>query len=243
MTEQTPDTSRLLQLEDVNLVYRALPALRAINWTVQHGQQWACLGPNGAGKTSLARVISRQATHFSGNLQRSKPLEKKGVAYVCFEQAKALCERDKKLDDSEYRPDASDPGTSVQSVILDGHAPDEQLQHWAQRLGIGHILQRGLRYISTGEMRKTLLIKAILSEPALLILDSPLDGLDRATQLEMRQVIDELLHDSGRLALIDADDQHIAFVALGGLFQRRHLSLARSAPGRPEVEHHRRSAG
>ena len=43
-------------------------------------------------------------------------------------------------------------------------------------------------------MRKTLLIKAILSEPALLILDSPLDGLDRATQQEMRQVIDELLH-------------------------------------------------
>ena len=202
MTEQTPDTSRLLQLEDVNLVYRALPALRAINWTVQHGQQWACLGPNGAGKTSLARVISRQATHFSGDLQRSPALEKKGVAYVCFEQAKALCERDKKLDDSEYRPDASDPGTSVQSVILDGHAPDQQFQHWAERLGIGHILQRGLRYISTGEMRKTLLIKAILSEPALLILDSPLDGLDRATQLEMRQVIDELLHSSITVLLL-----------------------------------------
>jgi len=202
MTDQTPQTPALLQLSDVSLVYRALPALRAIDWTVRPGQQWACMGPNGAGKTSLARVISHQATHFSGDLQRSPDLKEKGVAYVCFEQARALCERDKKLDDSEYRPNASDPGTSVQDVIMGGHAPDEALQHWAQRLGIGHILQRGLRYISTGEMRKTLLIKAILSEPALLILDSPLDGLDRATQLEMRQIIDELLHSTITVLLL-----------------------------------------
>ena len=56
-----------------------------------------------------------------------------------------------------------------------------------------HFLHRGLRFISTGEMRKALLVKAILSEPALLILDSPLDGLDRASQAEMRTIIDELL--------------------------------------------------
>ena len=43
-------------------------------------------------------------------------------------------------------------------------------------------------------MRKTLLIKAILSEPGLLILDSPLDGLDLASQAELQQIIDELLH-------------------------------------------------
>ena len=192
----------LLELHDVNLVYRALPALRGINWSVQSGQQWACLGPNGAGKTSLARIISRQATHFSGNLQRCPELQERGVAYVCFEQAKALCERDKKLDDSEFRADASDPGTSVQAVILDGHEPDTLFHHWAQRLRIGHILQRGLRFISTGEMRKTLLIKAILSQPALLILDSPLDGLDRASQEEMRQVIDELLQSSITLLML-----------------------------------------
>ena len=196
MSEQNPRAGALLQLLDVNLVYRALPALRDIDLSIESGQQWACLGPNGAGKTSLARVISRQATHFSGELIRSRELENKGVAYVCFEQAKALCERDKKLDDSEFRADASDPGTTVQGLILDGHEPDESFLHWVDRLRIGHILQRGLRFISTGEMRKTLLIKAILSEPGLLILDSPLDGLDRSSQLEMRQIIDELLHSS-----------------------------------------------
>jgi molybdate transport system ATP-binding protein len=192
----------ILELQDVHLVYRALPALRAINWTLHEGQQWACLGPNGAGKTSLARVISGQATHYSGNMCRSPRLVERGVAYVCFEQAKALCDRDKKLDDSEFRADASDPGTTVQAVILGGAAPDRRFHQWVERFHIGHILQRGLRFISTGEMRKTLLIRAILGDPALLILDSPLDGLDRASQDDMRQIIDELLHSSITVVLL-----------------------------------------
>lgn len=196
MVEQEKTTGHLLELRGVSLVYRALPALRNICWSLDRGQQWACLGPNGAGKTSLARIISRQATHFSGEVVRSLALQNSGVAYVCFEQARALCERDRKLDDSEFRADASDPGTAVQTLILNGHEPDERFHHWTQRLRMRHFLHRGLRFISTGEMRKTLLVKAILSEPALLILDSPLDGLDRASQREMQNIITELLQSS-----------------------------------------------
>jgi molybdate transport system ATP-binding protein len=186
----------LVRLETVSLVYRALPALKDINWQILPGQQWACLGPNGAGKTSLARLVSHQAKHYSGQVAYSDALNKHGVAYVCFEQAQALCARDKKLDDSEFRADASDPGTRVRDLILAGHEPDQLFDDWVERLQIGHILQRGLRYISTGEMRKTLLVSAILSKPGLLILDSPLDGLDRRTQAEMEQLIEQLLGSS-----------------------------------------------
>jgi molybdate transport system ATP-binding protein len=193
MVDQEPRGDNLLELRDVSLVYRALPALRHIHWTIKSGQQWACLGPNGAGKTSLARILSHQATHFSGELLRSPRLQAGGIAYVCFEQAKALYERDQKLDDSEFRADASDPGTTVQALILDGREPDEHFHHWSERLHMRHFLHRGLRFISTGEMRKALLVKAMLSEPALLILDSPLDGLDYASQAEMHRIIDELL--------------------------------------------------
>ena len=152
-------TEPLLALRGVNLVYRALPALRDIDWSFEPGQHWACLGPNGAGKTSLANIISGQARQFTGELTRSDALRTRGVAYVCFEQARALCERDRKLDDSEFRADASDPGTTVRSLILGGRPADEEFHRWTRRLGIEHILGRGLRFISTGEMRKTLLAK------------------------------------------------------------------------------------
>jgi molybdate transport system ATP-binding protein len=202
MVEQKPLTEKLLELRDVSLVYRALPALRNINWSITTGQQWACLGPNGAGKTSLARILSRQATHFSGELLRSPKLTEGGVSYVCFEQAKALCERDRKMDDSEFRPDACDPGTTVQAVILNGLEPDERFHYWAERLRMRHFLHRGLRFVSTGEMRKALLVSAMLSNPALLILDSPLDGLDYASQMEMRTIIAELLQSSVTVLLL-----------------------------------------
>ena len=183
----------LLALTDVSLAYRAKPALKNINWSIQPGQQWACLGPNGAGKTSLANVISNQAKHASGKITRSEQLTTGGVAYVCFEQQKTLCDRDKKMDDSEFRADALDPGTRIADIILQGGPADDHFEYWVEKLRIGHILQRGLRYISTGEMRKTLLVRAILSEPALLILDSPFDGLDMGGQQELTQILDDLL--------------------------------------------------
>ena len=192
----------MLGLRAINLVYRSKPALRQLDWELRAGQHWACVGPNGSGKTSLARVLSHQASHFSGDYHSSSALEQEGIAYVCFEQAQALCARDRKLDDSEYRADASDPGTRVRDAILGGREPDQRFHDWVARLRLGHILDRGLRFISTGEMRKTLLVRALLSQPALLILDSPLDGLDRASQQAMQEAIDELLAGERSLLLL-----------------------------------------
>ncbi|NND67691.1 MAG: ATP-binding cassette domain-containing protein [Halioglobus sp.] len=209
MTANEDSTQALLSLSGVSLVYRALPALKGIDWQFSAGQQWACLGPNGAGKTSLARVISGQATRFTGAVQRGDELRAGGIAYVCFEQARALCQRDQKLDDSEFRADAADPGTTVRSLLLGAGADEFAMTHWVQRLGIEHIQDRGLRFISTGEMRKTLLVAAILTEPQLLILDNPLDGLDRATQAEMARIIDELLASATRVLLLCRQPQDI----------------------------------
>jgi len=196
-----PDAAEpLLSLHNIAFSYRALPVLQNLNWDWLPGQQWACVGPNGAGKTTLARLLNRQAECGTGTLLRSAAVERGGVAYVCFEQQQSLCERDRKLDESEFRSDASDPGTTV-ATILGGEAiPDRD--SWIERMGIGHILQRGIRYISTGEMRKTLLLRAIMQQPALLILDSPLDGLDRRSQEEMKSILAELLHTDLRLLLL-----------------------------------------
>ena len=52
MAKQTPGMDSLLELDNVSLVYRAMPALCDLQWSIEPGQQWACLGPNGSGKTS-----------------------------------------------------------------------------------------------------------------------------------------------------------------------------------------------
>lgn len=197
----SPASKAFLRLSSVRYSYRALPVLRDIDWAWTEGEQWCCVGPNGAGKSTLAGLVSRQLTHGSGTIERCPALESGVIAYVCFEQQKTLCDRDQRLDDSEFRGDASDPGTTVAAALGAGLDKPES-GAWIERLGIRHILDRGIRFISTGEMRKTLLLRAILEQPALLVLDSPLDGLDRASQAAMTGIIEQLLESGMPMLLL-----------------------------------------
>ena len=129
----------IVSMRGVSHAYRALPVLHNLDWHFHAGEQWACLGPNGAGKTTLASILS-------GQLRCSR---------------KAMCGRDRQRDDSDFRTDAQDPGTTVERAILGQQAPGSHFEYWIGRLGIRHLLRRGIRFISTGEMRKTLLLRAI----------------------------------------------------------------------------------
>ncbi|WP_439100859.1 ATP-binding cassette domain-containing protein [Congregibacter sp.] len=183
----------LFSLENLALSYRAKPALQGISWRWVPGEHWAILGANGAGKTTLATVIAGEQTRFAGTFHRSAALRDGGTAYVCFERGRRLCERDQKLDCAEFETDARDIGTRVIDLLPTEGWSKTDSDALIELLGIGDILDRGLRYISTGQMRKALLASALFSKPALLILDSPLDGLDVATQERLREALDSIM--------------------------------------------------
>jgi molybdate transport system ATP-binding protein len=58
-------------------------------------------------------------------------------------------------------------------------------QRLAEQFGITALLNRRFKYLSTGETRKTLLCQALMSEPELLILDEPFDGLDVQSRAQL----------------------------------------------------------
>lgn len=183
----------LIQVTGLSFSYRVRQVLKHIDWRWNKNQQWAVLGPNGAGKTTLAKALTRQISPSAGKIELGETVLKKSMAYVCFEQQKALCNHDRRFDDSEFQSSAFDIGTTVKQAILGRSEESNIFNHWVERLGITHILERGIRYISTGEMRKTLLLRALLSDPGLIILDNPLDGLDRASQQELLDILTDLL--------------------------------------------------
>jgi molybdate transport system ATP-binding protein len=188
-------SEHLFRLQQLGLTRRARPVLRGIDWQWQPGEQWAVLGPNGAGKTALASVLAGESVHFSGSYERGAKLREKGTAYVCFERARSLCERDRKLDCAEFESTGEDIGTPVKS-LLPASSPAALRRELIDLLDLESLLERGLRYLSTGEMRKVLLASALLSEPALMILDSPLDGLDRGMQQQLGATLDPIIRDS-----------------------------------------------
>ncbi len=199
----TPDT--LLTVANLTVSYRARPVLRGLTLSIHRGEQWAVLGPNGAGKTTLARVLAGELGHYTGTVERTDTLAHHGIAYVCFERARALVDRDRKLDVSEFSADARDPGTRVVDLL----PATVERDHWVELLGLGPLLERGLRYLSTGELRKALLASAILARPGLLILDSPLDGLDAASQAKLHTALDALLASDQSVLLLARDPADI----------------------------------
>ncbi|MCW3835767.1 ATP-binding cassette domain-containing protein [Sphingomonas canadensis] len=76
-------------------------------------------------------------------------------------------------------------------------APEEVVEF----LGIGHLLDRWPRTLSGGEARRVAIGRALLSDPAFLLLDEPLSFLDRARREEIMAVI-ERLRDTVRLPIL-----------------------------------------
>lgn len=183
----------LFAMEQLGVTYRAKPALRAIDWRWQAGQHWAVLGANGAGKSTLAKVLSAELKHYSGTLKRGAKLLPSQVSFVCFERGSLRREKDRKLDCTEYEESGVDLGTSVANLLPAQRAHDSLYQQTIELLALEPLLNRGIRYLSTGEFRKALFAAAVLAEPELLILDSPLDGLDRETQSRLSGAINSLI--------------------------------------------------
>ncbi len=184
----------LVELTDVQFGYRLDPSLRIPHWVWRRPEHWAVVGGNGAGKTTLARLLRDELRPQRGQVRLSTNLNpSRDIVYVSFDLQRELIEHDNRFDDSDLREDAFDVGTTVRQAILQGDSENPAYQQLVDDFGLGHILHRGIRFISTGEGRKTLLARALLAKPGLLILDNPLEGLDRKMQGELAVALETLL--------------------------------------------------
>jgi molybdate transport system ATP-binding protein len=193
----------LFELIDLTAAYQTTPVLNNINWRWQQGQQWAIIGGNSAGKTAIAHLLTDRLRPQRGQLIRHQKLANdRAIAHISFELQRQLIDHDKRFDDSELRADAFDVGTTVRQAILQGQAQSSEFQALVTQCGIAHILDRGIRFISTGESRKTLLARALYQHPSLLIIDNPFEGLDADSQKSVRLLIEQLLQTSLPILLL-----------------------------------------
>lgn len=202
-------TNYYLEFRDVRFAYQLEPVLDGFNWRWPNQQQIAIVGGNGSGKSTLAKLITDQLRCNHGDIHYASHLAPNNIAHISFDLQRELIEHDRRFDDSETRDDAFDTGTAVRDVILQGREPNAAYTALCARLGIQHILDNGIRFISTGESRKALLARALLSQPAALILDNPLEGLDAQSQTEMSTLLRELVDAETPLLLLLKDPADI----------------------------------
>lgn len=156
----------------------------------QELQHTIILGPNGSGKSALTALIAGEGELLSGDFQVTKQL-----AWVSVEQQQALIEAEKQKDCADILDIIPVP-TTVQEILFaqvsEQDVDAELLQRLCVIFKLSPLLARPFSGLSTGETRKLLLARAILSQPKLLILDEPWDGLDQQACHDLNVLLAEL---------------------------------------------------
>ena len=167
-----------------------------INLQMNANERWLVIGPNGGGKADFFNALSGETgLHFVPNTQGTLevPLFSNIFAdsseIVSLEKAARLIQEERENDESDYLEGGVDIGRTGRVFIAQA-VKDRTLENLENReeiklTGIQKILDRGLKYMSTGEIRRTLLARALISGKKLLLLSDPFAGLDA----ESRKII------------------------------------------------------
>ncbi|MBN1009039.1 molybdate ABC transporter ATP-binding protein ModF [Amphritea pacifica] len=203
--------------------------LDEINWQLDDSQHWVITGANGSGKSALAAVLAGAGDTLSGTLA-GLPAK---VGLVSFEAQAELIERERKKDDADII-DVISEGTPVREILCEGGRNPELISQLVTMFKLDSLLDRAFRKLSTGESRKVMLIRALASEPDLLVLDEPFDGLDADTLKMLQQYLAGLVETVPMVLVLNRFDEfpdfitHIAYVDHGRLQHQidRHDSKA-----------------
>ncbi|MDF7802063.1 ATP-binding cassette domain-containing protein [Pontiellaceae bacterium B1224] len=153
----------------------------------QKNKSCAVLGTNGSGKSQLADELFQ--------------CSEVPCALVSLEQQIAVIEEERRNDDSDFM-DRPDPGRSVADFIAEAGAITPELERYFSAFNMERILERGLKYLSTGEFRKAQICRALAEKPQRLILDEPFDGLDALAQDELKTMLNLLIEQGIQLVLL-----------------------------------------
>ncbi|MBU2966015.1 molybdate ABC transporter ATP-binding protein ModF [Amphritea sp. 2_MG-2023] len=218
-----------IRLDNLTVNFDDRFQLDEINWQLDDTQHWVITGTNGAGKSALAAILAGAGDIVSGSMS-GIPAK---VGLVSFEAQAELIERERKKDDADIM-DVIAEGTPVHEILHEGDRNPALIQQLVTMFKLESLLERAFRKLSTGESRKVMLIRALASEPDLLILDEPFDGLDAHTLEMLQQYLLGLVETVPMILVLNRFDEfpdfitHIAYVDQGRLQHQidRHDSQA-----------------
>lgn len=166
----------IIEANNLTYVRGGEPVVDRFSFRVTKGQFVGIIGPNGGGKSTLVKLIVGLLKPSAGTIRifGEDPMTRAARLHVSY-----VPQRGGNLD-SQF------PAT-VYEVVRSGLAgrpvPHANAVEEAMELmGITYLAKRTLGFLSGGERQRALLARALVSDPELLVLDEPTDGLDPETR-------------------------------------------------------------
>ncbi len=198
----------LLQLSDARVVRDGRTILWIDEFRIAEGERLAVLGPNGAGKSTLIKLLTRDVLPLWTD---PPPVLFRGRARIPLQEARALL--GVVSADAQEQADVVLPAREIVLGGLFGSLgvpirvtpTPEQEQRALAALGeleVAHLAERTMNTLSTGEARRVVIARALVHDPAVLVLDEPCAGLDPHAAHNVRLAVRSLARGGRSLVLV-----------------------------------------
>ncbi|MCV6625655.1 MAG: ATP-binding cassette domain-containing protein, partial [Cellvibrionaceae bacterium] len=167
----------LLEIVNVSAYQGQNQVFKGLNLAIDQGERVAILGPNGAGKTTLLKLLSREIYPL---VQAGSYIKIHGSQTVKVDELRQKIGLVSQDLQANYNVVSSALEVVVSGYVgaiglLYQHYPltDEHYQLAQQsldKLGLGHLAERKFHHLSTGQQRRVLLARAMIHQPATLLL-------------------------------------------------------------------------
>lgn len=192
----------VIEVEQATLGYGSRAILRDVSVRIRAGEFWCLLGPNGEGKTTFIKAL----------LGAVRPLRGRVFLRADFQRRTRLAFVPQETDVNAALP------TTVEEFIaggfvglnLDGRQRALRMKRVLELMGIAASRDRSLWTLSGGQRQRSMVARALVRDPLLLIVDEPTAGLDLAAAEGLLETITGLNRDHGITVVFVTHDLPIA---------------------------------
>lgn len=176
--------NKVLTVENLGVSFGNFDAIKDISFSVNKGDYINIVGPNGAGKTTLVKTILGLIDEYRGKIT----MYHNQIGY---------------LPQKAFTIDKTFPATVSEIVSLGllgtkkypkiiNNNDHKKIEETLEKLHICDLKDRKIGRLSGGQQQRVLLARAIVNDPAILILDEPTSALDPAFKKEFYQILQKL---------------------------------------------------